>query len=151
MSGAAAIDSIGPTEANVTPIITGNRIPTPGKPIHCTSVAMPQANKSALIRKATSSGGNFNARPMIKGTATAPAYITNTCCRPSASSRGVGRIWSTGWISVVVAMDFPQGAGLRGPLNPIQGACQKLVPQDLVPQDLAPWHERCSNIGSERT
>ena len=109
MSGAAAIDSMGPTEANVTPIITGNRIPTPGKPIHCTSVAMPQANKSALIRKATSSGGNFSARPMISGTATAPAYITSTCCRPSASSRGVGRIWSTGWISVVVVMDFPPG------------------------------------------
>ena len=59
--GAAAIDSIGPTEANVTPIITGSRIPTPGKPIHCTNVAMPQANKSALIRKATSSGGSFKA------------------------------------------------------------------------------------------
>src|SRR5271154_5483012 len=51
ISGVVAIDSIGPTEAKVTPIITGSRIPTPGKPMHCTNVASPQANKSALIRK----------------------------------------------------------------------------------------------------
>ena len=31
MSGAAAIDSIGPTEAKVTPIMTGRRMPTPGE------------------------------------------------------------------------------------------------------------------------
>ena len=92
ISGAAAIDSIGPTEAKVTPIITGSRMPTPGKPMHCTSVASPQANRSALIRKATSSGGSFKARPMISGTATAPAYITSTCCSPSASRRGAGSI-----------------------------------------------------------
>ena len=79
MSGAAAMDSIGPTEAKVTPIITGRRMPTPGKPTHCTSVASPQANRSALIRNATSSGGNFSARPRISGTATAPAYMTSTC------------------------------------------------------------------------
>src|SRR5438445_6696847 len=150
MSGAAAIDSKGPTEANVTPIITGNRIPTPGKPIHCTNVAMPQANKSALIRKATSSGGNFSARPMIRGTATAPAYITNTCCRPSASSRGVGRIWSTGWISVVVVMDFPPGSGPSGSLKPIQGPCQKLVSQRPCPPRSCPVARTLLNIGSER-
>src|SRR5918999_1821107 len=39
--GAAAMESIGPTEAKVTPIITGKRMPTPGKPTHCTSVAIP--------------------------------------------------------------------------------------------------------------
>ena len=81
ISGVAAIASIGPTEAKVTPIITGSRMPTPGKPMHCTSVAMPQANRSALIRKAISSGGSLSARPMISGTATAPAYITSTCCK----------------------------------------------------------------------
>jgi hypothetical protein len=32
ISGAAAIDSIGPIEAKVTPIITGSRMPTPGNP-----------------------------------------------------------------------------------------------------------------------
>ena len=139
MSGAAAIDSIGPTEAKVTPIITGSRMPTPGKPIHCTSVASPQANRSALIRNATSSGGSFSARPMISGTATAPAYMTSTCCRPSASSRGAGSIWSTGWISLVVVMDFPQARAFGPARIPIQGPCQKLVPGAL-PR----WHERCS-------
>jgi xanthine/uracil permease len=39
---------------------------------------------------------------MIKGTATAPAYITRTCCKPSASRPAVARIWSTGWISVLI-------------------------------------------------
>ena len=48
--GAAAIDSIGPTEAKVTPIMTGRRMPTPGKPTHSTSVAKPQVKRSALIR-----------------------------------------------------------------------------------------------------
>ena len=78
---------IGPTEANVTPIITGMRMPNFQTPIDCTSVAMPQANRSALISSATCSFGNFNAEPRINGTATAPAYITSTCCNPSAMSR----------------------------------------------------------------
>src|ERR1044072_7499189 len=107
LSGAAAIDSIGPTEANVTPIITGRRMPTPGKPMHCTSVASPQANKSALIRKATSSGGSFKARPTINGTAIAPAYITSTCWSPSARRRGTGRTSSTGWTSLVMD-EYPE-------------------------------------------
>src|SRR3954447_1450912 len=102
MSGEAAIDSIGPTDAKVTPIITGRRMPTPGKPRHCTSVASPQANRSALIRKATSSGGSFSARPMIRGTATAPAYITSTCWSPSANRRGTGKTSSTGCASLVM-------------------------------------------------
>src|SRR3954452_21369231 len=102
MSGEAAIDSIGPTDAKVTPIITGSRMPTPGKPRHCTSVASPQANRSALIRKATPSGGNLSARPMIRGTATAPAYITSTCWSPSASRRGTGKTSSTGCTSLVM-------------------------------------------------
>src|SRR5207244_3107208 len=73
--------------------------------------ANPQANRSAEIRKATSSGGSLKARPMIRGTATAPAYMTSTCCRPSANSRGAGSDWSTGWISVVVVMDYPPSVG----------------------------------------
>ena len=130
MSGAAAIDSMGPTEANVTPIITGSRIPTPGKPIHCTSVAMPQANRSALIRKATSSGGNFSARPMIKGTATAPAYITKHMLQAERQQPRRRQ-------DLVDRMDF--AAHVRtsprcrpsGPSEPIQGSCQKLVPGAL--------------------
>ena len=48
--------SIGPTAAKVTPIITGSLMPTPGKPTLWIRVAMPQANRSALIRIATSCG-----------------------------------------------------------------------------------------------
>ena len=73
------MDSMGPTDAKVTPIMTGRRIPTPGKPTHWIRVASPQANRSALIRNATSSGESLSARPRIRGTATAPAYITRTC------------------------------------------------------------------------
>ncbi len=40
MSAVAAMVIIGPTEAKVTPIITGRRMPTPGKPMHCTSVTI---------------------------------------------------------------------------------------------------------------
>ena len=66
-------------------------MPTPGKPMLWISVAMPQANRSALIRKATSSGDSLSARPRISGTATAPAYMTSTCCRPRVSSLGIGK------------------------------------------------------------
>ena len=43
-----------------------------------------------------SCGGRLSARPMISGTATAPAYITSTCCRPRVKRRGYGRTSSTG-------------------------------------------------------
>src|SRR6476620_7127360 len=41
---------------------------------------------------------------MISGTATAPAYITNTCCRPSGRSRASGSRSSTGW---TLSMEAP--------------------------------------------
>ena len=93
-----AMATIGPTAAKVTPIITGRRMPN-----HCVtpsdwiSVAMPQQNRSAEISIATSCGPSLSARPTISGTAMAPAYITSTCCRPSAASLPVGRTSSTGW------------------------------------------------------
>ncbi len=93
--GVAAIDSIGPTAAKVTPIITGRRMPTPGHPADWIRVARPQANRSALTRNATSSGRKPSARPMISGTATAPAYITSTCCNASGTRRAGGSISST--------------------------------------------------------
>ena len=64
----SAIDTIGPTEAKVTPIITGMRTPNQGvKPSDCRIETTPQQNRSAEIRKATSSGGSCSARPMISG------------------------------------------------------------------------------------
>ena len=104
-----AIATIGPTAAKVTPIITGRRMPN-----HCVApsawirVAMPQQNRSAEIRKATSCGPSLSARPTISGTATAPAYITSTCCSPRAVSLPVGRRSSTGWTAVVLMLS-PEG------------------------------------------
>ena len=54
-------------------------------------MTMPQANRSALIKSAICSGDNFSARPMISGTATAPAYITSTCWKPSAAEPACGQ------------------------------------------------------------
>ena len=52
-AGLPAIASIGETEAKVTPIITGSRMPTGPMPRDWMMVAMPQANRSALISSAT--------------------------------------------------------------------------------------------------
>ncbi len=86
---------IGPTAAKVTPIITGMRMPKRQKPMACTSVAMPAASRSALMRKAMSAFERPSAPPTIRGTATVPAYITSTCCRLSAPQRMRGSFWST--------------------------------------------------------
>ncbi len=41
------------------------------------------------------------AEPTISGTATAPAYIASTCCRPSAASCPNGGTWSTGCFEIM--------------------------------------------------
>ena len=100
--------TMGATEAKVTPIITGSLMPNHWvAPSDWISVTMPQQNRSAEISMATCSGLSFRARPTISGTATAPAYITSTCCRPNAVSLPVGSTSSTGWM-VVVLMQSPQ-------------------------------------------
>ena len=99
----SAIDTIGPTEAKVTPIITGMRTPNQGvRPSDCRIDTTPQQKRSAEIRKATSSGGSCSARPMISGTAMAPAYMTSTCCRPRVKSFGAGSTSSTGCVAVAI-------------------------------------------------
>ena len=99
----SAIDTIGPTLAKVTPIITGSRTPNQGvTPSDCRIETMPQQNRSAEIRKATSSGESCSTRPTISGTAMAPAYMTSTCCRPRVKSFGAGRISSTGCVAVAI-------------------------------------------------
>ena len=95
MPGARPMASMGPTDAKVTPIITGSRMPTPGRPKLWISVARPPANRSALIRNATWSGGRASARPTMSGTATAPAYITSTCWTASGRSCAGGSRAST--------------------------------------------------------
>ena len=108
-----AMDTMGATAAKVTPIITGSLIPN-----HCVaprawiSVTRPQQNRSAEMSLATWSGVRFSARPTMSGTATAPAYITSTCCRPRAVSRPMGRCSSTGW--TFVGMWLPRVSFSRG-------------------------------------
>ncbi len=110
---ARPIDTIGPTDAKVTPIITGNLTPNHGvKPSDCRIETTPQQNRSAEIRKATSSGGSCSTLPMISGTAMAPAYITSTCCRPRVNSFGGGSISSTGWTAVAIVLG--SGCARRG-------------------------------------
>ena len=92
-----AMATIGPTEAKVTPIITGSLMPNHWVAPRLWMIdTIPQTNRSAEIRKATSSGDSCSARPTISGTAMAPAYITSTCWKPSVTSLGAGRTSSTG-------------------------------------------------------
>jgi hypothetical protein len=74
---------IGPTAANVTPCISGNRTPNRQNPTAWMIVAMPATNRSAMIRWTMSDCSNRPALtiapPTISGTATAPAYIASTC------------------------------------------------------------------------
>ena len=112
----SAIDTIGPTEAKVTPIMTGMRTPNQGvRPSDCRIETTPQQKRSAEIRKATSSGGSCSARPMISGTAMAPAYMTSTCCRPRVKSLGAGSISSTGCVAMAIGGSpvLGRGAGAR--------------------------------------
>ena len=98
-----AMATMGATDAKVTPIITGRRMPNHWvAPKDWIKVTRPQQNKSAEIRKATSSGGSFSARPTMSGTATAPAYMTRTCWIPRAANRGAGRTSSTACVDDIV-------------------------------------------------
>ncbi|GGC00349.1 hypothetical protein GCM10011572_22940 [Pseudoduganella buxea] len=103
---ALAMATIGPTAAKVTPIITGSLMPNHfDRPNDWIRVTMPQQNRSAEISIVTCSGGSFRARPTIRGTAMAPAYITSTCWRPRALRRPRGKRSSTGstlwWVMLV--------------------------------------------------
>jgi len=92
------METIGPTAAKVTPIITGRQMPNQDvRPRDWISVTMPQQNRSAEISMLTCSGGSLRARPTMSGTAMAPAYMTRTCCNPSAPRRASGNRSSTGW------------------------------------------------------
>src|SRR5665647_386125 len=99
---------IGVTAAKVTPWMTGILIPIFQIPKVWSSVARPQVNKSALIRKAVCDFDRPAAAAIIKGTATAPAYIASTCCNPNMKSFPAGIISSTGAIvCLVLAIYFP--------------------------------------------
>ena len=103
---ALAMATIGPTAAKVTPIMTGSLMPNQGvKPKDWMSDTTPHTKRSAEINRATCSGLKLSARPTIKGTAMAPAYITSTCCKPRTPSFPMGRTSSTAWTVVVLMFD----------------------------------------------
>ena len=60
----------------------GCRAPSFQKPTVCRIVARPDISRPAEIRKVMSAGGRPKAFPTIRGTATTPAYMLITCCRP---------------------------------------------------------------------
>jgi len=120
---ALAITCIGWTAAKVTPIITGSRTPNHWvAPRLWIRVTMPQVKRSAEIRKATSAGSSFSARPMISGTAMAPAYMTRTCWRPSVKSFGAGNSSSTGCVASLMWCPFPRGPVVRAVSAPPRGS-----------------------------
>ena len=102
-----AMEIMGATAAKVTPIITGSLMPNQRvAPRAWIRVTSPQTNRSAEISLATWSGVRLRARPTMSGTATAPAYITRTCCRPRAVSLPRGSRSSTGCTVVSIRYSF---------------------------------------------
>ena len=88
---------IGASTVKVAPATTGSRTPKIFEmPALWMIVAMPDTSRSALTSRPIVVEGSFSAPPTISGTATAPAYMMNRCCRPSTASRYGGRTSSTG-------------------------------------------------------
>ena len=120
-----AMTIIGLSTVNVAPATTGIRTPKilPIPAVWIT-VATPETNRSALTSSPMVVVGSPSAPPTMSGTATAPAYMMNRCCRPRMNSRGAGRTSSTGWtlglggtVSGVLVSDIsaPGGSGRCGP------------------------------------
>ena len=100
---AAATASAAPVKfADVQPVIAQRCQMCHNEQMQSKNVRLDSA---AEISSATSCGESLSARPTISGTAMAPAYITSTCWKPSAASRGVGRRSSTGWTVLVSVIE----------------------------------------------
>ena len=74
--------SIEATAANEVPCTSGSRAPIRQMPSVCSRVARPETSRAAVSRYARSPKGSPSAVPTISGTATTPAYMLMTCCRP---------------------------------------------------------------------
>ena len=89
---------IGFRTVKVAPATTGSRTPMIlPMPTDWITEAMPETSRSQLTRMPMSFSFSPTAGPTISGTATAPAYMMNRCCRPSTNSRCAGSTSSTGW------------------------------------------------------
>src|SRR6201996_5629479 len=117
---------IGLSTVNVAPATTGSRTPRIlPMPTLWISVATPDTRRSALTSSPMVDAGSRSVPPTMSGTATAPAYMMNRCCRPRMNSRWAGSTSSTGW------MDGRSGA-------PGGGASVVLVSDMTAPGGLAP-------------
>src|ERR1700742_1477217 len=98
---------IGLSTVNVAPATTGRRTPRIfPMPTLWIRVATPDTSRSALTSSPMVEVGSFSVPPTMSGTATAPAYMMNRCCRPRTNSRGAGSTSSTGW-----TLRWPGGLG----------------------------------------
>ena len=133
---------IGLSTVNVAPATTGSRTPKIlPMPTLWITVAMPETNRSALTSSPMVDVGSPSAPPTMSGTATAPAYMMNRCCRPSMNSRGAGSTSSTGWTG-----GFPRasGATVSGVLVSDMSAPVGLSAGDARPSGLCFPH--CENL-----
>ena len=138
--GAAAIDSMGPTEANVTPIITGSRMPTPGKPMHCT-----KRGKSAGEQIRADQERDFFGRQLQR-----PADDEGDRDRAGIHHQHVlqpERQQARGWQDLIYRVEF----GGHGVFLPAWACCSVITNQYKAHaktassrERLARWHERCS-------
>src|SRR6478735_2496882 len=70
------------TAANEVPCTIGSFAPIQGTPRVCSRVARPDTSSVAASRYDRSAKGSFSVLPTMNGTATTPAYMLITCCRP---------------------------------------------------------------------
>src|SRR5450759_3691049 len=92
---------IGLTTVKVAPATTGSRTPRIlPMPALWITVAIPETSRSALTSSPIVDAGSLSAPPTISGTATAPAYMMNRCCKPRTANRCGGSTSSTGWTTL---------------------------------------------------
>src|SRR5215472_4072429 len=144
---------IGLSTVNVAPATTGSRTPKIlPMPTLWMIVPMPDTNRSALTSSPIVDVGRPSAPPTMCGTATAPAYMMNRCCRPRMSSRGAGRTSSTGWtrgsglalggtVSGVLVSDISAPGGRSAVAIRPGMLCFRIVKYYFrIPDKLAPRH-----------
>src|SRR6478609_8998590 len=78
-------DNMEATAANEVPCTIGSFAPIQGTPNVWIRVANPDTNSVAANRYDRSAKDRPNAEPTMNGTATTPAYMLITCCRPYTS------------------------------------------------------------------
>ena len=86
------------TAANEVPCTIGSFAPIQGTPRVCSRVARPDTSRVAASRYDRSAKGSLSVLPTMNGTATTPAYMLITCCRPYRTIGPGLRTSSTGCV-----------------------------------------------------